>query len=183
MQKYFSIKEMGRIALFAALISILAFVIIPLPFSPVPVSGQSLGVMLAGLFLKPKAAVMSILIYILMGVIGIPVFSGGTSGPGILLGPTGGYIWGFIIGAYLISRQIRIDTNYSIFFQIIALITGGLIIIYITGTWQYMLVTGTDFSQAVTATVIPFIPGDILKVLVALLIKNKLNYRFCSNNI
>jgi len=173
MAQNFNIKEMARIALFAALISMLALVIIPLPFSPVPVSGQSLGVMLAGLFLKPKAAVMSILIYIFMGVIGLPVFSGGTSGPGILLGPTGGYIWGFVIGVYLISLLIGKNTYDTIFWQIAALITGGIIIIYVLGLIQYMIVTGTNFYQALTAAVIPFLPGDIFKVIIALIIKRK----------
>ncbi len=171
---YFSVKEMGKISIFAALTSILAYIIIPLPFSPVPVSGQTLGVMMAGLFLKPGAAVASQIVYIAMGIIGLPVFSGGRAGLGILFGPTGGYLWGFILGAYIIARLINYTDENDIYKNFLILFTGGLLIIHLLGLIQYTIITDVSIKQAFITSLLPFIPGDIFKIILVLFLNNKL---------
>lgn len=170
-----TIREMSRSAIFAAITGILAFVIIPLPFSPVPVSGQTLGVMLAGVYLLPRNAVMSQVIYILLGLIGVPVFAGGSSGPGVLLGPTGGFIWGFLLSAYFISKFTTQGSGKKFKRDLLVLITGGILMIYIPGVIQLILITQITPVQALTTAVLPFLPGDILKILAVILIKNRLS--------
>ena len=90
-------------AMFAALIAVLGLISIPLPFSPVPVSGQSLGIMLAGSILTAKQAAFSVLTFVLIGAAGVPVFSGLAGGLGVVIGPRGGYYLGFLIGAIVIA--------------------------------------------------------------------------------
>ena len=173
----FTVQEMGRIALFAALTSILAFIIVPLPLSPVPVSGQTLGVMLAGIFLKGRNAFFSQFIYILMGIIGLPIFAGGSSGIGVLLGPTGGFIWGFLIGAYIIGKLTEKEFNTPWLGNSLSLILGGVIAIYIPGVIQYVIVMGVSVKEAISVAVIPFLPGDVFKIIVGLMVSRKVVFK------
>jgi len=149
----------------AAVTAALAWVVIPLPFTPVPVSGQTVGVMLAGLFLPPQLAALSQVIYIALGVLGLPVFAGGSAGLGTIFGPTGGYIWAFVLAALCISWAVRkVPSSTRIgYFAILAL--GGIGLIYVFGIIQLMAVTGIGLAQAVTAGALPFLPGDLAKVL------------------
>ncbi|MFW6022431.1 MAG: biotin transporter BioY [Halanaerobiaceae bacterium] len=169
----FSVQDLTHIALFAAITAVLAFISIPLPFSPVPVSGQTLGVMLAGVFLGSKKAALSQFVYIILGGVGLPIFSGGSSGLGILIGPTGGYLWGFIIGAYVIGKLFEIKQDKGLIWKAFALFTGGLFVIYLTGFIQLMLVTDMSFSKAMSVGVLPFIPGGIFKIIVALIVSQR----------
>ncbi|MFW6006715.1 MAG: biotin transporter BioY [Bacillota bacterium] len=170
----FSTREMGRIAIFAALTAILAFVVIPLPFSPVPVSGQTLGVMLAGLYLSGRNAFFSQLIYTFLGVIGLPVFAGGSSGIGVLFGPSGGFIWGFLLGAYIIGKLTEDESNKSWIINTGILVTGGVVAIYFPGLIQFSLLMGVSIIEAFSMVVFPFLPGDILKIIVSLFMYKKI---------
>jgi biotin transport system substrate-specific component len=174
MNNSFSIQEMGRIALLAAVTCVLAFVIIPLPFSPVAVSGQTLGVMLAGLILSGRNAAVSQFVYVLLGIVGLPVFAGGQSGIGVLFGPTGGYIWGFVIGAYIIGKLTESKWKNIWLQKLMALIIGGVIVIYIFGLFQFMLVMDVSLGKAISLTMLPFLPGDVFKILIAILISQKI---------
>jgi biotin transport system substrate-specific component len=158
-------RELAATALMAAVTAALAWVVIPLPFTPVPVSGQTVGVMLAGLFLPPQLAALSQVIYIALGVLGLPVFAGGSAGLGTIFGPTGGYIWAFVLAALCISWAVRkVPSSTRIgYFAILAL--GGIGLIYVFGIIQLMAVTGIGLAQAVTAGALPFLPGDLAKVL------------------
>ncbi|MFW5991595.1 MAG: biotin transporter BioY [Halanaerobiaceae bacterium] len=169
----FSVRDLTQIGLFAALTGVLAFISVPLPFSPVPVSGQTLGVMLAGVLLGSRKGALSQVVYVILGSIGLPIFSGGTSGIGVLFGPTGGYIWGFIIGAYIIGKIIEIKEEPGIIWKAAALITGGILVIYLTGVLQLMLAAKMSLAKAITAGVLPFIPGGIFKIIVTLLISQR----------
>lgn len=151
--------------LFAALIAVLGLVSIPLPISPVPISGQSLAIMLAGSILKPRQAAFSVLTFLLIGAAGVPVFAGGTGGIGVIVGPRGGYLIGFLLGAIVISL-LRGSTN-SVWRLSLANITGGIVIVYIMGALWLSFVTGMGLEKAVMAGVLPFIPGDLCKVFVA----------------
>ena len=162
-------------ALFAALTAVLGFVSIPLPFSPVPVSGQSLGIMLAGSILTARQAVFSVLTFILIGTAGVPVFSGFAGGIGVVFGPRGGYYFGFLIGVVVIAL-VRGNKN-NIWCLALANSIGGIIIVYLFGVLWLSFVTGMGVEKAFMAGVLPFIPGDLFKVFVATIIGGAINKR------
>ena len=150
-------------ALFAALIIVLGFISIPI--GPVPISGINLGVMLAGAVLSPRQAIYSILIVILLGAAGLPVFSGFTGGIGVLLGPRGGYYLGFLLGVGIIS--LLRGNNDNIFRLFAAIFVGGILIDYIVAIPWLLFITQMHLKQAIWLGMLPFLPGDILKVLLA----------------
>jgi len=173
MSKKLGIRDMLYAALFASLIGVLGYVIVPLPFSPVPITGQTLAVMVAGCVLTPLQAGLSVLTFIFIGAIGVPVFSGGAAGIGVIFGTKGGYLLGFLIGAIVISF-IRGKAN-SIPRMIFACILGGIIIVYVLGVPWLSYVTGMGMNKAITAGALPFIPGDLLKAIAAGFIAKKIN--------
>ena len=97
------VREMVKMALLMAMNCVSAYVIIPLPFSLSPISLQTVFVNLLGFLLTPRQVLITMCAYLLMGLAGLPVFTGGTAGPGKLFGPTGGYIFGFLVAALIIS--------------------------------------------------------------------------------
>ncbi|MFW5996333.1 MAG: biotin transporter BioY [Halanaerobiaceae bacterium] len=168
----FTVRGMVHTSIFAALTAVSAYFVIPL--GPVPITGQTLMVMLAGFVLGAYRGALSQIVYILLGVIGLPVFSGGSSGVGILAGPTGGFIWGFVVGAFVIGLITEVSDTDSPLILVTTLVAGGLLVIYTTGIIQYMLVAGVSFTEALSVAVLPFIPGGILKVIAAFFIGRKL---------
>ncbi|WP_292380372.1 biotin transporter BioY [Methanosarcina sp. UBA289] len=159
-------------SLFAAMIAVGAYIKIPLPFSPVPVTMQSLFVFLAGSMLKSKWGTLSVLIYALLGIAGLPVFAGGASGLGVILGPTGGYIIGFIVAAFVIGYLSEKSGKNDYFSN--ALYMGiGLVIDYALGMTQLAIVAKLDLLQAITLGVFPFILGDLLKLAIAAYIASR----------
>ncbi len=160
------LRKMVFAALFAALISVGAYIRVPIPISPVPLTAQVLFVFLAGTMLGKKWGTISVLVYLLLGIIGLPVFAGGASGLGILLGPTGGYLVGFAFAALLIGylkeirKPERIISNASI-------IICGLAMIYLAGVIQMMAVADLELIEALTLGVVPFIIADLIKVAIA----------------
>jgi biotin transport system substrate-specific component len=166
-----TIRQMTLISLFAALTSVGAFISIPL--YPVPLSLQTLFTLLAGMTLGSVLGAISQIIYVLLGVIGLPIFSGFTAGAGVLFGPTGGYLFGFIIASYIIGKMIELKREKNIFYYILAGLSGT-VIIYILGVTQLSLVTGIGFKKALVVGMFPFLPGDFLKILAASFIAIKL---------
>ncbi|HPU76565.1 MAG TPA: biotin transporter BioY [Bacillota bacterium] len=160
-----------RAAMFAAATAALAYVAFPLPFSPVPITGQSFGAMIAGLLLPPRAAMASQLAYLLAGAVGLPVYAGGRAGLGILLGPTGGYLWGLVAGSYITSamvessaRRTRIPMTSRC---IAASIIGGVVVLYALGVIQLALTARLGWLQALVVGALPYLPGDVVKASVA----------------
>ena len=166
-----NIRQMTLISLFAALTAVGAFISIPL--YPVPLSLQSLFTLLAAMILGSVMGASSQIIYVLLGVIGLPVFAGFKAGIGILFGPTGGFLFGFIISAYIIGKIVELKKEKNIFYYFLAGIIGT-IIIYIIGITQLSLVTGIGVKKAITVGMLPFLPGDILKIIAASFIARKL---------
>lgn len=162
-------KDITLIALLIAVTSILSLVSIPLPFSPVPVTGQTLGVMLTGMLLTPRKAGLTMLAYVLLGAAGAPVFAGGSGGISIIAGPTGGYLLGFLLAAIVIASLRRRELSR----QAIAIIA-GLLCTYIPGTIWLSKVTGLSFQAALTLGVLPYLPGDIFKAVVSIAAAAKL---------
>jgi len=155
-------------AIFAALIAVLGLVSIPLPISPVPLTGQSLAIMLAGSILTPRQAGFSVLTFLLLGAVGIPVFAGLTGGIGILVGPRGGYLIGFLVGAIIIALlKGKKNTTWRL---AVANIVGGILIVYTLGILWLSFVTGMGLEKAFMAGALPYIPGDLFKAFVATVI-------------
>lgn len=176
------IKLLVRGAMLGAVTAVLAHVSFPVPFSPVPITGQSFGAMLAGLLLSPKAAAGSQLAYLAAGAVGLPVYAGGRAGIGVLLGPTGGYIWGMAAEAYVSSSIVRMyasrGTKLSWKLAAAASAIGGVAVVYILGVIQLSLATQLPVTRAIAVGALPYLPGDLLKAAFAGAIGSRLaSYR------
>jgi len=161
------LRMMVFASLFAALTAAGAYIQIPIPFSPVPVTLQVFFVLLAGSMLKSKWGGLSIIVYTLLGIAGLPVFAGGSSGMGVLFGSTGGYIIGFILAAYTVgklSEKVE-NADKSSFFTNALNMSAGVLVIYACGFIRLMFEIGP--GAALALGVIPFLPGEIVKTAVA----------------
>ncbi|GFP76163.1 biotin transporter BioY [Clostridium fungisolvens] len=173
MRKKIKINDMIYAALFATLISVFGYISIPLPFSPVPLTGQTLMIMLVGCVLTPLQAGLSLITFIFMGIIGLPVFSGGASGIGVIIGSNGGYLMGFLIGSVVIS--LIKNKNSSILSMISANIIGGIVVVYILGVLWLSYITGMGVYRAFIVGALPFIIGDLIKAVVAAIVAKRIN--------
>jgi biotin transport system substrate-specific component len=167
-----SVSRLIGAATFVILMSLGAFVRIPLPFTPIPLTLQTFFVLLSGAFLGSRLGAMTQLSYILLGVFGVPVFSGAGSGLFYLLGPTGGYLMGFILSALFLGRFI--GRRQTKLFSVFGLFCLGDLIILVCGTVWLKLLLGYSFIKLLSVGLIPFAPGDLLKAGVASLIYLKL---------
>lgn len=156
-------ESMVVAAIFAALTGVLSWISIPLPFTPVPANLALAGVMLGAVVMSGRygkmAGVESVAVYILMGAIGLPVFSGGTSGLGVILGPTGGFIIGYAatalwVGFWGNQKSIAVTALMNMI---------GIIWCYAFGLLWFMQLTGQTLVAGISACVLPFIVGDVLK--------------------
>lgn len=157
--------EMTKMALMVAINCISAYIIIPLPFSLSPIALQTLIVNLTGFILSPRQAFVTMLVYLLVGLAGLPVFTGGTAGPGKLFGPTGGYIFGFLVTAVLLAYLRRKEYNF-LQYALLGVVL-GIPVIYAFGVAQLNLVTHMGWSKALLTGALPFIPLDIVKAVAA----------------
>ncbi|MGN0658652.1 MAG: biotin transporter BioY [Emergencia sp.] len=162
------------IALFAALIAVCAWITIPMT---VPFTLQTFGVFLAVGVLGGKRGTFAVLIYILLGAIGLPVFSGFNGGIGALFGTTGGYIIGFLFSALLMWGLEKVIGRKT--WALAAAMVCGLIVCYAFGTAWFMVVYTSGTGAVGLGTVlgwcvIPFIIPDILKIALALLLSGRL---------
>ncbi|MDW7776864.1 MAG: biotin transporter BioY [Methanosarcinales archaeon] len=167
-----NIKPLLYAALFAALTAIGAFIKIPLPLSPVPITLQVFFVLLAGLLLGARWGGTSMVVYVMLGIIGLPVFSGGSSGLGVLMGPTGGYLIGFVAGAF-ITGLIYTEAGHNMPVTIGAMIC-GLAAIYLPGVIQLSFVANMSLLQAVAVGIVPFLIGDAIKIVAALIVADRI---------
>ncbi len=164
-------KQLTAAALMAALISVLAPLSIPLA-GQVPVSLATLAVMLSGALIGSKAGTLSALIYLLLGFIGIPVFAGWTSGAGILFGMTGGYLFGYLPLAFVTGLFYeKKESPLSLFLGMLA----GTVILYVLGTLWFMKYTGMALAASLSACVIPFLPGDLLKMILVVILAPRIH--------
>jgi biotin transport system substrate-specific component len=154
-------------ATFIGLLSLGAWVSIP--FFPVPLTLQTLFVLLAGAVMK-RYAVIPVSLYVLLGALGLPVFHSGVAGFGILLGPTGGYLIGFIFAALVVGLAYEQE---SVTIRITGLLAGTSII-YVCGVAWLMYSLTLELSPAVISGVLPFIPGDVIKIYAAYMIAERL---------
>ena len=173
------LKDYILCAIFAAFIAVLAQVQIPLPFTPIPISLAVLAVLVTGGLLGVKRSLISIVVYILLGIIGIPVFAGFQGGPNVLVGPTGGYIIGYIPLIIIVAAFTSYATNkakergWPAYKKVILLVAGavvGILFLYALGTTWFMISTGRTLVEALAMCVVPFIPGEIIKIVAFTLI-------------
>ena len=146
------------------LLALLAHLSIPVPFSPVPITGQTFGILFLGAVLGSRIGTLSVIIYISEGLIGLPVFAGGSMGFLYLLGPTGGYLIGFIPAVYLVgylSEQGWINSFTSAFLTM----TIGTSVIFIFGI-SWLAVTA-GLGTALSIGLYQYIPGAIIKIVLA----------------
>ena len=161
---------MAYTSMFGALTALGAYIMIPLP--PVPVTMQTLFVDLSGALLGGSLGAMSQVVYILLGVVGLPIFAGGKAGAGVLLGPTGGYLTGFVAGAFVIGKVTAMREKPGLVWLICAM-SLGIAVVYILGIAQLMVVAKLDLAKAIAVGLLPPLPGDILKIIAAALICRK----------
>ncbi len=162
-----STKTLTQCAVFSAIISILS--VITIPIGIIPVTLGLFGIMLAAIILGCRRSVLSVLIFILIGAVGIPVFSGFKGGPQVLTGPTGGYITSYIFVSMFIgfiSDKVKSNGILSAVILFLACCFGT-VICYTLGTLQFMAISGNDIKTALAKCVTIFIPFDILKSVMA----------------
>ncbi len=157
-------------SLFVALIAIGAFIAIPI--GPVPIVLQNMFVLLAAIILGPVWGLACVAIYLLIGLAGLPVFAGGTSGIGKLFGPTGGYLLGYL-PAVFVTAWISKGLGKKMPVDIIAMLMGSLIV-YGAGVPWLKVATGMTFEKAVAVGMVPFLIGDALKIIAAAFIAKSL---------
>ena len=161
----FTIQQIAMIAVMTAVTCVLAPLSVPI--GPVPISLTNLVIYFSLFILGTKKGTISYLIYLLIGLVGIPVFSGFTGGPAKLAGPTGGYIIGFIVMAVIAG--LVIDNCHKPLIQLVGMIAGS-IVCYLFGTVWFCIVADSTFKAALGICVIPFIPADLIKMIIAMII-------------
>ncbi len=164
--------NIARAALFAALMGAFAYLSFPLPFSPVPVTLQTLGIFLAALFLGPFWGAAAMVLYLLAGALGAPVFSGGSAGLGVLLGPTGGYLFSYPIAALAAGAiahggfELKPLSDASVVRLVTAMVVAT-VIIYAIGVPVLWRVADTTIRTAVVSGALVFVPGGMVKIAAA----------------
>ena len=167
--------DIVTLALFSALTAIGAYISIPLPFSEVPITLQTMFTYLAGAVLGGYLGALSQLIYLLIGLAGLPIFAGGGSSLSVLIGPSGGYLLGFILAAFVIGELKKLKRGFVWLFICMVV---GTIIIYVLGVAQLMNWAKISLNQAIVIGVLPFIFGDIIKILLATYITERVEKIF-----
>ena len=162
-----TVHQMLRCALFAAILCVCSPVAIYV--GPIPFSLQTFAVMLCGVMLPGKEAFVSVLVYLLLSLCGLPLFSGGNSGLTAIPGPTGGYIWSFLLMIPTIRAAVRVPAAHKLseFPAAFAGCLAAMLVCYVCGTLQYALIAGVRFRQALSVCVLPFLPFDLIKALAA----------------
>ena len=135
-----------------------------IPLYPVPITAQTLVVLLIGMTYGARLGGITIVIYLVEGIFGLPVFAGGSSGFAVLAGPTGGYLFGFLIAAIVMGYIAEKGVGRTILSTICAMLIGNFVI-YFFGVWW--LSAFICFGEAISVGVIPFLYGDTLKLIVA----------------
>ena len=165
-----SLRQLTETALLSAVLCVLSPIAIP--FGTVPISLGLLGVLIAAVLLPPRQSLTAVAVFLALGLCGIPVFGGGIGGAVALAGPTGGYLWAYLIAAPLVGVLCHV-LRQKPFFVFLACVC-GILVCYICGTLQYCLITHTPPLPATIVCVLPFIPFDLLKAILATYLSHRL---------
>ncbi|MGM9613738.1 MAG: biotin transporter BioY [Butyricicoccus sp.] len=156
-------RQLCYTALFAALTAVCSQLVIPTPWM-IPISMSTLAVFLSGALLGPKWGTLAQAVYLLLGLAGVPVFAGFRGGFQVLAGPTGGYLIGYLAAAALTGLLVsRVRTRWMPPFAMVV----GLAACYAFGTAWFMVLNQTAFGAALSLCVLPYLPGDAIKIAVA----------------
>lgn len=165
----FSVQVMAFTALMAALLAVFSWISIPMP-SSVPITLQAFGVALVGYVMGPFYGFISVLVWLLLGAVGVPVFAGFGSGVSSFVGYTGGFLWGFPFMAMLCGLGQKRPMWISVLLGL-----AGLLLINVLGAFQYMRVSGNTYWQSVIMVVAPYIVKDIICVVLVAILSRQIN--------
>lgn len=165
-------KQLALVGVMTAVTCIIAPFSIPLPFSPVPISLTNLVIYISIFILGTKLSTISFLIYLLLGTVGLPVFSSFSGGLGKLVGPTGGYLIGFIFLALIAGAFVEHFPGRTIY--AVAGMVLGTCVCYLFGTVWLAMQMHLTFPEALASGVLPYLPGDCIKIIIAMLLGPKL---------
>lgn len=171
------IQNLTLTALMAAILCIMGPIVIPIGM--VPMSLANMAIYLAIILLDKKKAVISTTIYLLIGLVGIPVFAGFSAGVGKLFGPTGGYLIGYLVLSFLggsFLENVKYQGKQKIGYQILAL-SMGTVGLYLFGTVWLMYQSRLNWITALSVGVVPFVVFDVIKILLAVSIGNSMKKR------
>ncbi|MEZ5359052.1 MAG: biotin transporter BioY [Candidatus Zixiibacteriota bacterium] len=154
-------RQMVYMLAFNAMLVLSAYVQFPLPFSPVPVTAQTMAVLACGLFLGPTRGALTVIAYLIEGIMGLPVFAGGAAGMARLLGPTGGFLIGFVAAAYIVGL-LSAKTQTMGYGKLTAVLSLGTAVIFIPGLAVLSLFAPQ--GSLLTMGLYPFLPGAAVKV-------------------
>lgn len=159
-------RHIALIAIGTLLIIATTRISIPLAFTPVPITGQTFGVLLVSGALGFRRGIASIALYVLIGAIGLPVFAEGKSGTSVILGATGGYIVGFLVAGSLVGRLAELGWDRKIVGALGAMAIGN-VVIYLVGVPWLMAVAHFDLATGIAKGLTPFLIGDGIKLILA----------------
>ena len=175
MKMHSATRDLTLIALFVALIAVMAQITIPLP--PVPFTMQTFAIPLAGLVLGARRGAIAACLYLLLGALGAPVFSAFQGGFGVLIGPTGGYLLSFPLVALIVGlaaeRADKLDTGKRYMWLAAGLLT-GMVVLFTMGMLQLAFVNQISIQAAFLGGVLPFLIPDLLKISLVLAIAPKI---------
>lgn len=161
-------NDLARVAAFAALIAVLGLPgQLPLFGNSVPVTLQTLGVMLAGSLLGPRLGALSVASFLAVVAAGLPLLAGGRGGLGVFSGPSVGYLLGWVAGAFVIGWTLRLTgTRYRLLPGFVANVVGGIVVVYAVGIPLQAWITHTNLWVAAGLAAV-FLPGDLIKAGIA----------------
>lgn len=166
-------RQLTKIAICIALLCVSAYISFPLPFTPAMVTAITIVINVIAFTLTPKEAFITVGIYLLMGIVGLPVFGGGASGISKILGPTGGYYFGFWIAPVVMSLVKGKGVSFKRY--LVVTIFVGLTIIYGLGTVFMSYYQQVSIGAVIMSAIVPFIPGDLIKSVASVYISMALN--------
>ena len=166
----FKTRKIVFVALFAALIAVFGIVAVPVPGTPVPIVLQNMLVILTSLVLGTKLGVLSVALFLFTGLIGLPVFSGGGGGLARFLGPTGGFLYGYLLASFISGLVAGKASKSNKLLRLFLASLAGFTVLYIPGIIHFSLVLNKTLSQTLKLAVIPYLLPDAIKAFIEPLI-------------
>lgn len=160
------VRDIALVVAGAMFIYLTARIVIPVPGTPVPITGQTFGVLLVGGALGLRRGFAAVALYVLLGVIGLPFFAEGKGGLSVVWGATGGYLVGFIVAGAIVGRLAELGWDRRIGGALGAMLVGSFVIYAIALPW-FKVVTGSTVDETIAGGLTPFIVGDTLKLVLA----------------
>lgn len=177
------IRNMTLSAFMAAVLCIIGPVVIPIGI--IPFSLSTIGIYLMAIVMNVKNVLFSIILYLLIGLLGVPVFSGFSSGPGVVLGPTGGYLIAYIPAAMIVSylslqaRNNQLLRDRFLSLSYLCILSLGNLLLYCFGSLWLTFSLSLSFVEAIQIGVLPFVIPDFLKIFIVVLLAREMKKRFC----